>query len=277
MPTRCSSAVIECSNISRIPVQYLGGKSRLSRWLAAAINPCRRGERVVWDAFCGGLSMSAELCKRGPVITSDANLALISLYRAVAAGWDPPAMVTEDEYKRGRVLPDTDPMKAFLGFGCSFGGKWFGGYARSKDPKDGRSKRGYASQARNGLLEDVGALVAAGGVIVHCNFLEIDPADPEVADDARDLVLYLDPPYAGTTGYDGVAAFDHARFWSRVRQWAALTDVFVSEYRAPFGRPVLEFAHDLSVAGGVTKNARRERLYHYAPDRPAEWERRCQS
>lgn len=247
-------------------MQYLGGKSKIAKWLSAAINPTRRGDRVVWDAFCGGLSISAELSMRGPTITTDANRALISLYQAVSRGWDPPETVTEEQYKLGKSLPDTDPMKAFLGFGCSFGGKWFGGFARSKDPKDGRSKRGYASQARNGLIRDVGAIIAAGGVIMHCNFLEIEP-DPE---DADDLVLYLDPPYLDTTGYGATGKFNHPKFYERVRQWAALTDVFVSEYKMPFGRPVLEFTHDMSVAGGVTKDARTERLYHYGPTRPQE-------
>jgi DNA adenine methylase len=257
-----------------INIQYLGGKSKIAKWLCGAINPVRRGERVVWDAFCGGLSMSAELAKRGPVITSDANPALISLYQAVARGWDPPAIVTEEQYKAGKALPDSDPMKAFLGFGCSFGGKWFGGFARSKDPKDGRSKRGYASQARNGLLEDVAAIIGAGGIILHLNFMELDPADIEIAGDpdVRDLVLYLDPPYHDTTGYGATGKFDHPKFYDRVRQWAALTDVFVSEYAMPFGRPILEFTHDMSVAGGVQKDARRERLYHYGPTRPQEFQ-----
>jgi DNA adenine methylase len=223
---------------------------------------------VVWDAFCGGLSISAELSLRGPTITTDANRALISLYQAVARGWDPPETVTEEQYKLGKELPDTDPMKAFLGFGCSFGGKWFGGFARSKDPKDGRSKRGYASQARNGLIRDVGAIIAAGGITMHCNFLEIEP-DPE---DADDLVLYLDPPYHDTTGYGATGKFNHPKFYERVRQWAALTDVFVSEYQLPVDcPPVMEFTHDMSVAGGVTKDARTERLYKFYPGQRVTW------
>lgn len=255
-------------------MQYLGGKSKLAKWLCAAINPVRAG-RVAWDAFCGGLSMSAELSRTGPTITTDANGALIALYQAVAAGWDPPEMVTEDQYRGGKALPDSDPMKAFLGFGCSFGGKWFAGFARSKDPKDGRSVRGYASQARNGLLRDVTAIREAGGVITHCNFLEMDPSDSEIGEDAHEMVLYLDPPYQGTESYGATGKFDHDKFWARVRQWSALTDVFVSEYAAPHGRPVLEFSHDMSVAGGVQKDARRERLFHFGPDRSLEWGRRC--
>jgi DNA adenine methylase len=247
---------------------YLGGKSKLAKWFAAAINPVR-GTRVAWDAFCGGFSISAELSKAGPVISSDANAALTTLYQAVAAGWDPPEAVTEAQYKGGKALPDTDPMKAFLGFGCSFGGKWFAGFARSKDPKDGRSVRGYASQARNVLLRDVGAHKEAGGVIRCANFLAIDPAEPDVAADAAEIVLYLDPPYEGTEAYGATAPFDHVLFWHRVRQWAELTDVFVSEYNAPgHNVPLLEFTHDLSVSGGVTKDARRERFYHFSKTRP---------
>lgn len=236
-------------------MQYLGGKSKIAKWLCACIKPARQG-RVVWDAFCGGLSISAELSKTGPVLTTDANVALISLYQAVANGWDPPAAVTEEQYKAGRALPDTDPMKAFLGFGCSFGGKWFGGFARNKE------NRGYAHAARNSLLEDVGAITRSGGVIAFCDFLEKEPS----AEDAEGTLLYLDPPYQGTTGYGATGNFDYVKFYERVRGWAEFTDVFVSEYALPVTNlPLMEFAHDMSVAGGVQKEARRERLYRFGP------------
>lgn len=43
-------------------------------------------------------------------------------------------------------------------------------------------------------------------------------------------VVYADPPYAGTTGYDG-REFDHEAFW----EWVRTRDypVYVSEYKAP--------------------------------------------
>lgn len=212
--------------------------------------------------------MSAEFAKRGPVISSDANPALVSLYQALRDGWDPPTIVSEDEYRAARGLPDSDPRKAFVGFGCSFGGKWFAGYARSKDPKDARSTgaRTYASQCRNSLLEDLAALRPAGWTVAHLNFLDVDPAAEERPEDT---VLYLDPPYAGTEAYGATAPFDHGLFWRRVHEWAQRTHVFVSEYNCPFvAPPVLEFTHDLSVAGGVQKDARTERLFHFHPDTP---------
>jgi DNA adenine methylase len=241
-------------------MQYLGGKSKIAKWLAAAIRPVRAG-RPFWDAFCGGLSCAVALSEDGPGLATDANLALVSLYRAVAAGWDPPATVSEDEYRAARDLPDTHPLKAFAGFGCSFGGKWFAGYARSKDPTDKRSVLGYAKQARDVVTEDVAMLRERGVELAHCDFLAVEPRP-------IGAVLYLDPPYDGTTKYSATGAFDRARFLARVAAWSRLTDVFVSEYEMP-GRPVLEFAHELQVRGRGRENAqRRERLYHYHPGAP---------
>jgi len=44
-------------------------------------------------------------------------------------------------------------------------------------------------------------------------------------------VIYADPPYEGTTRYDGTMPFDHAAFWG----WIRTRDypVYVSEYKAP--------------------------------------------
>lgn len=216
----------------------------------------RRG-RPFWDPFCGGLSMSAAFCKAGGRgIVSDANPSLIALYQAVAAGWDPPTHVSEDDYRVARSLPDTDPLKAFAGFGCSFGGKWFGGYARQ--PSTGRN---YAMNARNVVLRDVGAIVRSGSIIACADFLAFEPR-PIAA------VLYLDPPYEGTTGYGAVAPFDHARFYARVAAWANYTDVFVSEYGMPWGRLAAEMHPFQSLAGRCKETCKKpERLYRYGPDR----------
>lgn len=233
-------------------MQYLGGKSKIAKWLVAAMRPRLAKRAGWWDAFCGGLSVSVELSKIKPGLVTDASLPLISLYQAVARGWDPPVTLSEDEYKQARQLPDEDPRKAFAGFGCSFGGKWFGGYAR-KDPKDALSVRGYASQTRNAVLEQVRALSACE--IARVDFLSSVPRPV-------DLVIYLDPPYQGTTSYAGVPPFDHARFYEVAKGWArAGADVFVSEYSCPIGECVMEFSHDMRVAGGAQKDARVERLY----------------
>lgn len=147
-----------------------------------------------------------------------------------------------------RLLSDADPVKALIGFGCSFGAKWFGGYARSQG-------RNFAATAAVSINRDAPAV----GAFQCLDFLDVEPCP------APGVVLYLDPPYAGTTGYK--YKLDHARFWAHAARWAEVTDVFVSEYSAPTGWAVVgEWSHALSVAGGSQANARIERLFHRRPD-----------
>jgi DNA adenine methylase len=219
-------------------VRYLGGKTRIAKQLAAEIDKVRRPGQLVWDAFCGGLSMTRALAVNGPVYSTDACAPLINLYRAVQTGWDPPTEVDEATYRAAKLLPDTDPMKAFCGFGCSFSGKWFAGYAkRSSGTKTG-GPYNPVKASRNAIVKD-------------CVGLSLDIVDfTAVKPHSTDAVLYLDPPYIGTAEYVGCAPFNHVIFYDRVREWSAHCHVFVSEYQMPFGHVVFEVEKAKSVAGG---------------------------
>lgn len=46
-------------------------------------------------------------------------------------------------------------LTGFVGFGCSFGGKWFGGYAKNK------TNTNYALQSKKSLLKDMATLIDA--------------------------------------------------------------------------------------------------------------------
>lgn len=169
--------------------------------------------------------MAAALSNKGPCYASDAHPALIALYSAVRAGWQPPETVSEAEYQAAKALPDSDPMKAFCGFGLSYGGKWFGGYARAK-PGHGD----FHAYAWNGLRRDCPKLAG----VACLDWLTCEPAP-------TDCLVYLDPPYAGTTRY-AQGAFDHALFLQLAIGWSQHTHVFVSEYAFPFGYCVAELA-----------------------------------
>lgn len=201
-------------------MRYLGGKFRFARRIAAAIDPHRRG-LPIWDAFCGGLSVAGAL--GGEVHASDTHAALINLYRAVQDGWMPPAEVSREEYESAKLLPDTNPLKAFCGFGCSFGGRYFAAYAHGRDNGTG-SYSTMCGSARNSLLKLV-PRIASFAVL---DFFAVDPRPGRA--------LYLDPPYRGTAGYGGI--FNHDAFEARALQWAALCPVFVSEYEFPYGREI---------------------------------------
>ncbi len=232
-------------------MRYLGGKSRLAKKIAAVIEPTRRG-RPVWDAFCGGLSSAEAFADCGAQVwCSDVNPSLIALYEAVLAERLPEDFsISEEEYAWARGLPDLDPYKALAGFGASFGGKWFGGYARG-------AGRNYVAESCRALNRQVGKLALSGVEFTSLDFLAFEPYDVGA-------VLYLDPPYAGVTEYR--EPFDSTTFWCRAAAWSRYTDVWVSEYAAPPGWLLCgEWAHSLQVSGGQQKSARVERLFYRGP------------
>lgn len=133
-------------------------------------------------------------------------------------GFDPPDEITLEQYQYLRKNKDENkPLTAFAGFGCSFGGKWFGGYARSTGGTN------YAAQSKRSLLRDMASLMDA----------EFVCADYRKVCIPRGSVIYADPPYSGTTGYGG-EKFDTGEFWMAMRLLADTGHpVFVSEQSAP--------------------------------------------
>ena len=197
-------------------MQYQGGKYLLAAHITSAIveeiSPPEH--TVIWDPFCGGLSMAAHLSEHFRVVCSDVHPALISLYRAVKSGWDPPQCVTEEDYQYAKTLPATNPLHGFCAWGCSFGGKYYGGYARGR-------KGGFAPAARRSHLRDVPRVESFSQV----SFFDVVPRS------LKNLAIYCDPPYAQTTGYAGTPAFDSECFLSRCEAWERCgVPVFVSEY-----------------------------------------------
>ncbi len=124
-------------------MQYLGGKAKIAKPLAALINSFK--PTVYWEPFIGGCNV-LPLVAASVRVGSDVHPPLIAMYRALQQGWEPPECVSEGEYAAARALSDEDPLKGFIGFGCSFSGRWFEGYARNRrgDNFAGQAKRALA-------------------------------------------------------------------------------------------------------------------------------------
>jgi hypothetical protein len=168
------------------------------------------------------------------------------MYEAFRSGWRPTLPVSRGMWEAAKSLPDTDPMKAFCGFGCSFCGLYFQGYGKEVP---GKYEHVYALRT---LARDT----AKPAQISLVDFLSVEPDD-------LGCILYLDPPYAGTAGYAGVSAFDRDRFVARVLEWSKHLDVFVSEYDFPIGDCVWSQPVAITVAGGGRKGkTATERLYY---------------
>ena len=117
-------------------MRYQGGKSRIATSIALAIE--RERERVkgtmgnLVSLFCGSCAVESKLAPHfSNVICNDNHKYLIALWRALQSGYDLPEVISEDTYKSIRENKDVNPaLTGFVGFGCSFGGKFFGGYSR---------------------------------------------------------------------------------------------------------------------------------------------------
>jgi DNA adenine methylase len=226
-------------------MQYMGGKARTARRIAESIAERVTDDATYYEPFLGGGSVASAVAANGCVRRlhlSDVHADLIELWRAVLVGWQPPTIVGRDEYEAQRHA-EPSAMRGFVGFACSFGAKWFSGYARNA------RGRNYADAASRGLLRKAAPLRALGeGVSVRqCSYVDIAPMPGDV--------IYLDPPYGKSTGYGGTEGFDHAAFWAWATEWSRQgVNVLVSEFAAPDG-----WVPAWRVARGVNLNRNKTR------------------
>lgn len=112
----------------------------------------------------------------------------------------------------------TDPLSVFVAIGCSFGGKYWGGYARRKE---GKPQHNYARGAVRSIDKKLAKLEGK-----NIKFSDIDYRDIEILSGD---VIYCDPPYVGTTGYR-TGEFNHSEFWQWAEVVAESNPIYVSEF-----------------------------------------------
>jgi DNA adenine methylase len=223
----------------------MGGKDKIGRALTAAIVENVLMVRDVVEPFVGWGGVAEHLAPLAETYkAADAKPDLILMWEALQAGWVPPDAVTPAEYAELKKAPPS-ALRGFVGFGLSFGGKWFGGYSRDSD-----GLRDYCSEARRAVLRKADRMRFAD--ITCCDFgaIEVNPGD----------IVYCDPPYDKTTGYT-TGPWDAERFWRQVSAWSQIAWVFVSEYQAPGGRIVWEREKQMSLDVANKSTKRLERLY----------------
>ncbi|UNA05170.1 hypothetical protein [Klebsiella phage vB_KvaS_F1M1D] len=195
-------------------MKYMGSKARFKKRILDAMGQIGS---VYVEPFAGGMNM-IDCVKADRRIANDANKYVIAMFKAVVNGWVPPE-ISRHEYAELKNLNGSDEMIGWAGIGCSYSGKWFGGYAGICQTRGG--ERNYQREALRSIINQARLL---RGV----EFSSLSYSDLEIPDHAT---VYCDPPYQGTTGY-GVD-FDHVAFWDWVRKISKRCRVFVSEYTAP--------------------------------------------
>lgn len=140
-------------------MRYQGGKSRIAKQIASVItNVCsqRESNLTFVSLFCGTCSIESKVTGFERKILNDKHEYLIALLNGVKNGYELPENISLEEYQYLRTHQNEDKiLSGFVGFGCSFGGKWFGGYARNK------TNTNYAAQSKRSLLKDMSTLMDA--------------------------------------------------------------------------------------------------------------------
>jgi len=202
---------------------------------------------------------------QGNRIANDVHYHLMQMWRELIGGWIP-KKITKDEYSEVRINQSKYPayFVGWVGFNCSYSGKWFGGFADNYFDKGKNYKingernvlRNYQTEAINVIQRQVEKM--KGVIFQNKPYYELELPP--------NSIVYCDPPYEGTTKYAN--DFDHNLFWNWVRNTSKQGHtVFVSEYNAPDDFKCVwekETTSQLSITNknGISKIAT-ERLFLY--------------
>ena len=200
-------------------MQYFGGKARIATDIVDIINIYKKDNQAFLSPFLGGGWVEQFI--KGKKILCDKHTYLIEMYKALQNGWLPPTELAKEEYMHIKDNQDEQPhLTGFVGFGCSFAGKWFGGYAKDK------SGRNYCLNAHNSILKKIENGLLDNTKLLNDDYRNLNP---------HDMIIYCDPPYKGTTQYDKnvVGEFNNNEFWDVMREWSKNNTVLISEYDAP--------------------------------------------
>jgi DNA adenine methylase len=196
-------------------MQYFGGKAKIAKYIVPYLESVRKENQIYLEPFVGGANVVSQMS--GKRFASDYNEYLIEMYKGVQNGYELPNEISEEEYKYIKENKNENKaLTGFVGFGCSFAGKWFGGYARNKQ------NHNYCLASKNSLIKKMNNM---GDVkFAYKNYLDLKP---------NSCLIYCDPPYKNTTKYTGTPDFNTELFWDIMRNWSKNNDVYISEYEAP--------------------------------------------
>lgn len=198
-------------------MQYFGGKAKIAKHIVPYLESVRKENQPFLEPFIGGANIVSQMS--GERYASDFNEYLIAMYKGVQQGYELPDELSEEKYQHIRHNKDEDKvLTGFVGFGCSFAGKWFGGYARNKQ------QHNYCKASKNSLQKKMSNMKDV--TFAWRDYKTLEP---------KGMLIYCDPPYKGTTKYSGTPDFDSDEFWEVMKRWSLNNDVYISEYESPAG------------------------------------------
>lgn len=209
-------------------MRYLGSKARIKKELIPIITEKLNGENEFVDAFMGGANIidSVNYPKKIGIELGKFTCAVWEKIQKDGTSWIPQAFDEEEYYEvksdyKNKTDRYTYAMIGYVGNCLSFGSKWFGGFAHYNS----RKGEDHVREAYNGICKQASNFKFLNETkFINCSYDEYDYKPHSV--------IYCDPPYQSTIGYE--SPFNHQQFWDWVRKMSKQGHyVYVSEYSAP--------------------------------------------
>ncbi len=209
-------------------MKYMGSKSRFAAEILSIILTNRHPSQWYIEPFCGGCNIIDKVS--GSRLANDIHPHLMAMWKALIDGWIP-EKITKEFYLEVRSNKEKYPahIVGWVGFNCSYSGKYFRGFAGETGTKIGIT-RDYQKEAINNVLKQIKNL--EGVVFENKSYCDL------VLN--KNSIIYCDPPYEGTAKYTEhagtakyIGEFHHTTFWEWVREVSKKHTVYVSEYNAP--------------------------------------------
>lgn len=199
-------------------MKYMGSKASIAKHIMPIILKNRSTNQWYVEPFAGG--MNSMIYAYGKRIANDINPYVIAMWRQLISGWYPPK-ISKDLYHsiKNNKHRYSDHLVGWAGIGCSYSGKWFGGYAGIT-----RTIEGIRDYQDESISHATGQAKSLKNIVLTAYNYQDVTIPPN-------SIVYCDPEYKGVTGYD--RSINHTLFWDWVRFISRNNRVYVSEYQAP--------------------------------------------
>ena len=218
-------------------MKYLGGKQRLGKYISFILHELWNKYNTKFkfkgymEPFCGSLGVFKHMTdlNTNKIIANDYHPDLIELWNSVKYNkFHYPKSISEDQYNKAKLIKSPSAYKAFVGFGMSFGGRYFGAYSQKYL---GNKKEDFCKEMTNSLKKIAPMIQDKKVKFTNKDYKSLN---------LNNMFIYCDPPYQKTlfpikyrTSTKKYDRFDNEEFWDIMREWSKSNVVVISETHAP--------------------------------------------
>jgi DNA adenine methylase len=236
-------------------MKYLGGKHGIGKLLAEFMSKKCPPDSVngYMEPFCGSLGVFKNITNYGykKYIASDLQPDLIEMWKKIQnKTLKIPNELSEETYNKLKNAKSPNALRAVAGFGLSFGGKFFAGYAQKWA---GNSGRNFLKEFKTSIEKIKPAIIKNNVHFYNKSYTDYHPTN---------MLIYCDPPYKSTEGYS-TGEFDSELFWDTMRKWSKHNCVFISEESAPSDFTVVWKKNKRRTLDKQNRFYKYEKLYAY--------------